>query len=131
MTIEEKLKEMILAEFKTVQGFADKAGMKYQTAVSILKRGIDKASVQNIIKLCNTLGISVDELAKGRIIPANADNRLNPLTNLESIIDIAKRNYADYATMTIDNQPITENEFYTLIESLELGVSLVKRTRIK
>ena len=37
------------------------------TLDSILKRGIDKANVLNIIKICNALDIDIDALANGRI----------------------------------------------------------------
>jgi transcriptional regulator with XRE-family HTH domain len=67
-TIEERLKELILSKYKTVSDFAKSIDIPYTTVDSILKRGVQKANVVNIIKICKALGISTDELAEGRIM---------------------------------------------------------------
>lgn len=66
--IEERLKELILSKYKTVSDFAKSIDIPYTTVDSILKRGVQKANVVNIIKICKALGISTDELAEGRIM---------------------------------------------------------------
>lgn len=65
--IEEKLRELIIERFKSVKAFAMFIEVPYTTLDSILKRGIDKANVLNIIKICNALDIDIDALANGRI----------------------------------------------------------------
>ena len=67
MTIEEQLKQMILNHSGSVNKFASEIGLPYSTVASILNRGVKNANVQNIIKVCQALGISADELANGRI----------------------------------------------------------------
>lgn len=67
MTIENQLKEKILAEYGSIREFAAKVKLPYSTIDSILKRGICNASIKNIIKICECLGISVDSLANGKI----------------------------------------------------------------
>lgn len=50
------------------KSFASKCGMPYTTLYNILKKGVGKASVDNIIIICHNLGITVDqleEMAKG------------------------------------------------------------------
>ena len=50
-------------------------GMPYSTMDSIFKRGVANASVINIIKICETLGINTDDLAKGEIVHRPIDNK--------------------------------------------------------
>lgn len=65
--IEEKLKNMIIEKSGSVKSFSAFINIPYTTLDSILKRGIDKANVLNIIKICNALNIDVDSLANGKI----------------------------------------------------------------
>ncbi len=61
MTRENYLKSLI-SDFGTRKDFAKKIGMPYSTLLSILKN-VGGASVDNIIKICNGLGITSDDLA--------------------------------------------------------------------
>lgn len=67
--LEKELKGLILEKYKSVREFAIAAGLPYTTVDSILKRGVEKANIINIIKICNTLDIDTDELADGEIRP--------------------------------------------------------------
>lgn len=69
MAIEEKLRHLILAHYKSVKAFADEVGMPYTTIDSMLKRGLMKASVANVLKICRCLGISADSLGDGELQP--------------------------------------------------------------
>ncbi|MFV0618070.1 helix-turn-helix domain-containing protein [Megasphaera sp. WILCCON 0056] len=69
MTIEDKLKSLILSKHKSLRDFCITINIPYSTMTSILKRGVDNASISNIIKICSYFGISVDELSKGNIVP--------------------------------------------------------------
>ena len=71
MTIEEQLKALIVSRYVTVKQFAKEANVPYSTIDTILRRGILNASVDNIIKICQTLSISADALADGRIVAYN------------------------------------------------------------
>lgn len=66
-TSEDRLKEYILTKYKSVREFTGAIDMPYSTVDSIFKRGIRNASVENIIKICEFLGISTDALIKGYI----------------------------------------------------------------
>lgn len=59
---ESKLKEKILERFDSVRQFSFKIGIPYTTVDTILKRGIDKANVGNVKKICKELNISIDSL---------------------------------------------------------------------
>ena len=67
MTIEDELKKFILSKYDSIRNFAIKIDMPYSTIDSIFKRGVEKASIANIIRICAELSISVDALAAGRI----------------------------------------------------------------
>lgn len=64
---EDKLKDYILTKYKSIREFSLSIDMPYSTIDSIFKRGVRKASVDNIIKICDFLNISTDSLIAGRI----------------------------------------------------------------
>lgn len=68
MTIEEKLKSLVLSRYASMREFSIALDMPYSTLDSIFKRGVDNASVANIIRICEALSISADELAAGKIV---------------------------------------------------------------
>ena len=86
-SIEEKLKELILSRHKSIREFSHAIHMPYSTLDSIFKRGINKASVTNIINICQYLGISADMLSDGQIISSSAVN----LENSEILEVLAQR----------------------------------------
>lgn len=65
--IEIALKQLILAKYRSIREFSIDVDLPYSTIDTILKRGILNASVNNVIKICKTLNISVDLLARGII----------------------------------------------------------------
>lgn len=71
-TIEESLKDLILNRYKSIREFTCEIDMPYSTMDTILKRGLNRASIGNVIKICHALDISTDELANGRIV-SNVD----------------------------------------------------------
>src|SRR5690554_4435693 len=46
----------------SLKAFSAKADIPYTTLYSMLERGIGNASVDNVIKVCKTLGITIEEL---------------------------------------------------------------------
>ena len=76
--IENKIKEMIITRYGSLSYFCKKIGLPYSTIDSILKRGLAKANVINVIKICNELGISVDSLRHGIIEPVEGYEEVTP-----------------------------------------------------
>ena len=64
---EDLLKELILSKYKSILEFTNQIEMPYSTLDSIFKRGVRKASVENLIKICDALNISADSLVNGSI----------------------------------------------------------------
>lgn len=46
----------------SLKAFSEKAGIPYTTLRSMLERGIGNASVDNVIKICKALEITIEEL---------------------------------------------------------------------
>lgn len=66
--LEKKLKCYIIQKYGSVRNFSIKAEIPYTTVDTILRRGIYKANVSNVIKLCKKLNISLDELVENNEI---------------------------------------------------------------
>lgn len=67
MTIETKLNDFILTKYNSIRDFAIRNDIPYTTIKSILSRGVGNSSVNNVIKICKALNISVDALSEGEI----------------------------------------------------------------
>lgn len=57
------LRNLIEKTGMSFRQFSIKAGVPYTTLLSILDRGVGKASVDNVLKICRTLGITTEQLA--------------------------------------------------------------------
>lgn len=123
MTIEEKLKELILSRYRSVLVFTNSIGMPYATMTSIFKRGINNSSVVNIIKICNALGISADALAQNRIEPIQS--QITDITELNDIVIELK----EKTPVTLNGELLTANEVKTIVDALEISIEMVKRNR--
>lgn len=85
-SIENQLKNLILSKFKSLREFAIKIDMPYSTIDTILKRGLDKASIGNVIKICKSLNISADNLADGKIVFTYNDKK-NNIISIDGLSD--------------------------------------------
>lgn len=56
------LESLIKERGYSLKSFALKCGIPYTTLYGIIKNGVGKAGVSNIILICRTLGITVEEL---------------------------------------------------------------------
>lgn len=71
MTIEEKLKKLIIEKSGSVNKFSSECGLSQSTIATIFVRGVNNANARNIIKICKHLGISADELLESRIVKSS------------------------------------------------------------
>lgn len=58
------LEELIKEQGYNLKSFSEKCGIPYTTLYGIIKNGVGRASVDNIILICKNLGIKVEELEK-------------------------------------------------------------------
>lgn len=58
------LKKLIQDKGYNIKEFAAHAGIPYTTLVNILNRGVGKAGFLNIVKICDALDITVEQLER-------------------------------------------------------------------
>ena len=79
MSVESDLKNLIIERYGTVKAFSQSVGLPNSTLDSIFRRGILKASVTNVIKICDELGISADGLGEGKIVARSGSVSYEPV----------------------------------------------------
>ena len=126
MTTEEKLRHLILSKYKSIREFTLEADIPYTTMDSILRRGVGNSSVDNIIKVCNTLRISVDALARGEIqyyietIPTDT-------VDIKDIIADTKAKLSTSDHLVVDGKIIDIEYTEPIISALDIGYEMVKQ----
>jgi len=126
--LEEKIKEMIIEKYGSVRQFSIKINIPYTTVDSILKRGIDNSNVENIIRICNSLNISIDDLLNKRKIASieeskkeftfgsEVENTLNKISNEFNLpIEIVEDIFLNIKTD--DNKELTYNNIKQHIQN--------------
>nr|DAE76015.1 MAG TPA: Regulatory protein-modification, helix-turn-helix, transcriptional regulator, DNA [Caudoviricetes sp.]DAK59668.1 MAG TPA: Regulatory protein-modification, helix-turn-helix, transcriptional regulator, DNA [Caudoviricetes sp.] len=98
MTVEQKLQNYILENYKSIMQFAKVAELPYTTVKGIFSRGLWGTSIQNVIKICNTLSIDINALINGEI---KKDIHIHELTSHEKKLIVAYRNHPEHQ-YTID-----------------------------
>ena len=66
--IEQKIKEKILNEYKSLRAFTNAAGISYSTLDTALKKSIMGTGIGTIYKICNQLNLDINALEKGEIV---------------------------------------------------------------
>lgn len=98
--VENELKELIISRYRSLRQFALDIDMPYSTIDTMLKKGIGKAGVLNVIKICNELGIDTGALADGYIKEKTVSDI--PMT-VSEINHIKKyRSLSDYDKETVN-----------------------------
>lgn len=67
MSIEDRLKELILYKYGSIRKAAPQINLPYSTIVSILRRGVKNCNGRNLQAICDALEISAPALMEGRI----------------------------------------------------------------
>ena len=68
LNLEEEIKELILRDYKSLNNFCKQFDFPWSTIKGMLNRGIKKASITNVIKLCKALNLDIEELSKDKIV---------------------------------------------------------------
>lgn len=125
--IEEALRELILAKYETMVNFSAEIGMSNSTLASIINRGIHKASVNNIIKICKALNISADALANGQIKPLN--NEISEKWQFKDMSELAAFIKITLTTneLTINGEPLTQDDIQDMLDQIELSCEFIRR----
>lgn len=111
MSVESDLKNLIVERYGTVKAFSQSVGLPNSTLDSIFRRGVLKASVTNIIKICDELGISADGLGEGKIVARSGSlNRELVLTPGEADAIKKYRALDERGKMAVDSTLAREYE---------------------
>lgn len=56
------LESLIKEQGYNLKSFSEKCKLPYTTVYGIIKNGVGRASVDNVIQICHTLGITIEDL---------------------------------------------------------------------
>lgn len=127
MTTEEKLKDLIKTKYGNILNFSKSIDLPNSTLATILKYGVNKASISSIIKICHALEISVDELAKGNIVSLEHKDRL--MDDLPLLMAYINKHREDYADITIDGQPLSNMDWTILVNGMQVIIESIRTGR--
>lgn len=106
MTIEEKVKEEILRQYKSIRAFTQAINVPYSTVDTMLKRGINGTGVSTVIKVCQGLNIDTDALSRNEIKSRMGSISLQDQAHLQkyrSLNEVGQRKADDYVSDLADN----------------------------
>lgn len=130
MTVEDKLKDLIISKYGNLSNFSKEINMANSTLATIMKNGIHKANVSNIIKICKALGISTDELAKNKIVPVTVDPKNQfKMRELRDVLKYYRLNLKAYEGCTVDGYQIDQEDAEVMLDAMELLLDFVKRKK--
>lgn len=124
MTIEERLKRIILSRYGSLRAFTIASDIPHSTVDTILKRGVANSNISNIVKLCKALNISVDALADGDIVPKSYNNA--PLVDVRELVDDVKTKLLTGDRVVIDGHIVDIERAEPLLDALDFGYKIVK-----
>ncbi len=130
MTIEERLQEYILSRYRSLREFAMSIDMSPSTLDSMLKRGLDRATIGSVIKVCKALNISVDELANGRIISTLSVMRPDE-TDVILMLQRIRGDIIARDDLTIDGRPLNNIERAIITNLIDAIISYDFDNRIQ
>jgi len=126
MTIEEQLKQFILSRYGSLREFTMSTDIPYSTLDSILRRQIKNSGVSNILKICNALHISADDLIYGKITPVALSNNIQAPSQMDIVIKEFK-NYLLSNEFTLNGKTLDHETIEEFNAFIDLGMDLIKR----
>ena len=129
MTTEDRLRNYILNKYRSLREFSQKIDMPYSTINTIMKRGIDNSSVNNIIRICQALNISTDDLVNGKIVPVMEYH--SGTVRIEDIMEETKQKLLNADHLTIGDRPADETDITAILNSFEIVLEMQKKRMIK
>ncbi|OAT74526.1 helix-turn-helix domain-containing protein [Parageobacillus thermoglucosidasius] len=78
----EYLKKIIEEKGYNIMSLSRESGVPYTTIRSMIERDLTNASIDNVIKICRVLGISVEALSKAGMVPEKVDSNIKPAISL-------------------------------------------------
>jgi len=123
--VEERLKKLIVERYGSMIAFSKSIGMANSTLATIMERGVNKASINNIIKICEALGISADSLAHGKIVHKKKPSKQDPIP-VETAIEEIQENIIK-KDLTFNGERMTVEEKENLANAVGLSLEIMMR----
>ncbi|ANY71695.1 hypothetical protein BBD41_03355 [Paenibacillus ihbetae] len=118
--IDKLIEEMGLSR----RAFAEKIGLPATTLQSMLSRGVGKASVDNVIKVCKGLGITTDQLEK---MAEFGTTDLREIEKLDSNNKLSEEEIITLAAHQIGHDgPLSEQEIEQIKLAMKIALSREK-----
>jgi len=83
--VEADLKQLIIDRFGSLSKFSEVIDMPWTTLDGVIKRGVNKANITSLIKICEGLNIDCESLYYGRLLPKQDMLKEDPLSEKEQI----------------------------------------------
>lgn len=103
------IEQLIDSKWKSRRSFAEEIGIPPTTLQSILQRGAGKASVDNVIKVCKGLGITVEQLE----VMAKVEGH-KPVVDNVSFINEKRSVYGNESHYDLIPIPVSAGELSTI-----------------
>ena len=127
MTIEEKLKALILIRYNSIREFVLEIGIPYSTLNSVFLRGVNNSSIATIVKICKALGLSVDALADGKIEYTKEPRPINDRIEIKELLSHTKEVLTANDFITLNGKPATDEDIKSIIETIEIAENINKK----
>ena len=131
MTTEEKLKELILTRYNSLREFTLTIDIAYSTFDSIMRRGIQNATINNVLKICSALHISADALANGEIVPISPTETKSKPRDVADILARTKRELLNNDGLMFNGKVADPESIESILNAMEIGIELAKRKNKK
>ena len=118
MTIEDNLKDFIIDRYGSLLAFSSSINFPHSTLVGILKRGVHNSSINNIIKICSALNLSVEALADDKIVEVKADKK-NDTIEIKNLITRMKTEIKNHDVVTLNGKKLDNNEVNEMIHFMD------------
>lgn len=116
LSLSETLEKIIKIKYINTRKFAEKSGVPYMTIISVLKRGVENTTVHTLLKICDALDITIDDIFKRRAYDTIFDKiKNNPpetYTNDDIINDLI-----DSKLINITKKHYTDEQLYTIAQN--------------
>lgn len=131
--VEADLKQLIIDRFGSLSKFSEVIDMPWTTLDGVIKRGVNKANITSLIKICEGLNIDCESLYYGRLLPKQDMLKEDPLSEKEQMHIKKYRSLSEHGKKMADSfldmqyeyekQESMKEESYPMIPKILYGCS--------
>lgn len=130
MTVEQKLKKLIIDTYGSVLEFTNQIGIPNSTLNSIFNRGVNTGTLANILKICDALHISADALARGEIEYTYTPKE-QPTNDVNEILANTRRQLLTDRALMFNGKQADDESIQSILDAMEVGIQIAKRKASK